>query len=352
MTLGDSSYLAGESYLGIGRETAFGTYVTATAGFDFISASLKTMKDSKILPQVERKRTMSKVFQLGKTVEGNIDTYFTPDITATAYILQNAFGGTVTSATATGETAGGAGFTHTFVEGSMDQTYKSLSVNHRKGGIIAGVTSTGKVWRYVGGKINTLSLVGELDEPLKMSMALIFKDSTTVADDIEALMTATAWEPLSFAGGRFSVEGTFASLTSSSFWHVQSINFTLNNNLKNDNTARRIGSDVLAVLPVGIQSYELQCTIRFDTMTAYDAMIAGTEYCAEFEFLGSTYSASVTRKGLKVQFQKLTVKDAGDPEISGPDEVLTSNVVFNVLRDESATGYAVRALLTNNIASV
>lgn len=346
MAVGDTALYSGESYLGFGRESTYGTYVTAGAGLDFISASLKTMKDAKILEQVERKRTMSKQMSLGKTVEGELEAYVATEPTAMGFILQNAFGGTVTSATATGETAGGLAFTHTFAEGSMDQGYKALSVNARK-----GPSSGGKVWRYSGGRINTLGLTAEIDEPLKMNLAMIFKDSTQLSDDIESLMTATAWEPLSFVNGRFSVETSFASLTTTSFWHVQSVNFSLNNNLKNDTNARRIGSDVLSVLPIGVQSYELSCQIRFDTTTAYDAMINATKLAAEFEFQGTTLTTSSIRRGLKLQFQKVYVKDAGDPEISGPDDVLVANVVFNVLRDESASGYAVRALLTNAVAN-
>lgn len=346
MAVGDSSLFAGESYLGFGRESTFGTGVTAGAGLDFISTSIKTMKDAKILEQVERKRTMSKQISLGKTVEGDVESYVSPDVTALGYVLQNAFGGTITSATATGETIGGGAFTHTIVEGVMGSGYPSLSMNIRK-----GPATTGRVWKYNGGRVNSLAFSAELDEPLKMTTSMIFKDSTQQSDDIESLMTATAWEPLSFANGRFSVETTFAGLTSTSFWHVQNVSFTLNNNLKNDNTARRIGSDVLAVLPIGVQSYELSCQVRFDTTTAYDAMINATKLAAEFEFLGSTYTSSSIRRGLKLQFQKVYVKEAGDPEISGPDNVLTSNVVFNVLRDESASGYAVRALLTSNIAN-
>lgn len=347
MGVGSSSLYSGESYLGIGRETTFGTYATATAGLDFISASLKTIKDSKILEQVERKRTMSKVFQLGKTVQGDISAYFSPDVTAMAYILQNAFGGSITTATATGETIGGGALTHTFDTGSMNLTHTSLSVNHRK-----GPATGGKVWQYHGGRINTLAFTAALDEPLQVSASLIFKDSTQLSNDIESAMTSTAWESLSFANGRLSIEGTFASLTASSSWCVQSVNFTLNNNLKNDASARCIGSDVLSVLPIGVQNYELSFQIRFDTTTAYDAMINGTELAGEFEFLGTTMSGSAIRKGLKVQFPKLTIKDAGDPEVGGPDGSLISTVTFNILRDESATGYAVRALLTNNMTSI
>jgi hypothetical protein len=346
MAVGDSSLYSGESYLGIGRETTYGTYVTATAGLEFKSHGIRTTKDAKILEQVERKRTMSKQISLGKVCEGPLEANFTTDVTAMAYLFQNAFGGTVTSATATGETAGGSAFTHTFAEGSMDQTYKSLSVNLRK-----GPATGGKTWRYIGGRVNTLGLKAELDEPLVVSADFVFKDSTQMSDDIEAQYTATAWEPLSFVNGRLSVETSFASLTTTSFWHVQSIDFKMNNNLKTGNEARRIGSDALSVLPVGVQSYELSCQIRFDTTTAYDAMMAATKLAAEFEFQGTTLTTSSVKRGLKLQFQKVYIKDAGDPEVSGPDEVLTSTVVFNVLRDESATGYAVRAQLTNSTAN-
>lgn len=342
MAVGDSSLYSGESYLAIGRETTYGTYTTCTANMEFLNATLKTLKDSKILQQVERKRTMTKSFSLGKTVEGDLEYYFYPTEDSGGFILQNAFGGTVTAATATGETSGGLAFTHTFAMGSMNQSYTSLCINMRK-----GPSSGGKVFQYSGARVNQLSLVAELDEPLKFTASLICKDSTVTSNDVESALTCTAIEPLSFANGRLSVESTFASLTSTSFWHVQSINFSLMNNLKNDSNARRIGSDVLDVLPIGVQSYELSCQMRFNTTTAYDAMMAATELAGEFFFQGSTLTGSNQRSSLKVRFQKLTVKDAGDPEVSGPDGVLTSNVTFNVLRDESASGYAVQAELTN-----
>jgi len=126
----------------------------------------------------------------------------------------------------------------------------------------------------------------------------------------------------------------------------------ISNNLKNGNESRRIGSDILAVLPAGVQTYELSATIRFDTTTAFDAMIAGTELAAEIVYASDTISGSALQTEFKLEYQKLQVKDAGDPEISGPDGILTSNVTFDVLRDESASGYAVKATLINTIANI
>jgi hypothetical protein len=346
MAVGDSSLFAGESYLAVGRETTYGTYNTCTASLEFLSSSIKMLKDTKILQQVERNRAMSKAFSLGRVVEGDLEFYMYPEDLACGYILQNAFGGTITTATATGETTGGTALTHEFRPGSMNQSYTSICINMRK-----GPSSGGKVFQYSGGKVNSLSFAAELDEPVVITASMIFKDATA-GTDVEAALTSTALECLSFANGRFSAEQTtaVANLTTTSYWHVQSVNFSLNNNLKNDTTSRRIGSDTIDVLPIGIQSYELSVNMRFNTTTAYDAMIAQSSFVGEFEFLGSTISGSAARRGMKVRFQKLTIKDAGDPEVGGPDETLQSTVTFNVLRSESA-GYAVSAFLTNVVTS-
>jgi len=347
MAVGDSSLISGLSYLAIGRETTTGTYSTCTAQLDFLSSSIKTTKENKILEQIERGRTMSKRISLMKKIEGDVEFYIYPDVTSTGFMLQQAFGtGSVTSATATGETTSGLAFTHTFSLGSQNGSFSSLCINMRKG------EAAGQVFEYSGMKINELTLTGELEEALKASVSFVGFDSSTTSNDISSALSSSSNLPLSFDSGRFSVETTFAALTSSSFWHVQSVEFGINNSLKADNEARRIGSDILATLPSGIASFSLNVNIRFDTTTAYDAMLAETQLAAEFEFLGDTLTTSTVRAGLKLQFPKVFISEAGDPEIGGPDEVLSSNVVFHVLRDDSSeTGYAVRALLTNNIAS-
>jgi hypothetical protein len=309
---------------------------------------MKTQKDSKILEQIERSRTYSKQLSLGKSVGGDIEHYFRPEETADTYLLQNAFGGTVTTSTAPSETVGGGALQHVFSVGNMDQSWPSLCINMRK-----GPSSGGKVFEYSGVRVNEMTVSAEIDEPLMISYNLIAFDSSSTSNDIESVLTYTASKCMSFVDGRFSVEGSFASLTSTSFWHVQSVEFKLNNNLKNGNESRRIGSDVLQVLPPGMQTYELSVNMRFDTLTAYNAMIAGTtEYGAELEFVDpTTISGSVANPTFLLEFQKLQVKDAGDPEISGPDGILTANVTFNVLRDESASGYAVQGTVINQITS-
>jgi len=351
MAVGDSALISPLSYLAIGRETATGTYNTCTANLDFLSSSLKVQKDSKILEQIERSRTFSKSISLGKSVGGDVEFYFAPEVTACAWFLENAFGNTVTSATSTGETTGAgaaSAMDHTFEVGNFAQTLPSLCINTRK-----GQETVGRVFEYSGVKVNEISFAAELDDALKCNVSLIGMNATLTTNSIASALTVTSAKPFTFNEGRLSVATTYAALATATIWEVQSVNFKLSNSLKDGSESRRIGTDILDVLPAGIQSYELSCQMRFNTSTAFDAMIAGTELAAAFEFIGTdTMTGSKLTPALTFNFQKIKVKDAGDPEIGGPDEVLTSNVVFDVLRSESATGYAVKAILRNQMASL
>lgn len=349
MAVGSGAITSFDSYLAVGKETTYGTAVTTTAGIPFISSSLKTLQEGKILEQIETSRVYSQQIRMGKVIEGEVEGYFYPALTGCAYLLQSGFGmPVVTSATATGETTGGGGFTHTFLLGQYVGTYSSLSLNNRKGD-----SASAKVFKYTGMKVNELTFSAELDEALKYTVSLVGKDSTSGATDISSAITLSAMSPLSFVNGRISVEGSVGSLTSASYWHVQSVSFGVNNNLKSDAESRRIGSDTLDVLPVGIANLPLTLTMRYDTTTAYDAMLANSTFSVELEFLGPTITGSVARQGIKFIYPVVKINDAGDPEIGGPDEILSSEVVCNVLRDaSSAGGYAIRAELTNAIATI
>lgn len=347
MAVGQGQLVGNLSYFAFGRETTYGTYATCTAGLNTLSGSLKTVKDVKILEEIQTSRTNSNAIFLGKTIEGECEFYFSPLNAASNYILHNAFGGgAISSATATGETAGGAGFTHTVSINNFLTTYSSLSINNRK-----GQATDGKIFEYSGIRVNELTFTAELDDALKCSASFIGKDSTITSNDVSSAISTLSQTPLSFVNGRFSVETTTAGLTSTSFWHVQSFEFKVANNLVSDSAARRIGSDTLQVLPAGMANFELKATIRFDTTTAFDAMIAGTRLAAEFEFLGNTMSTSVIREGIKLTMPYVVINDAGDPEIGGPNEMLTSEVTFKVLRDPTTSGYAVKAFVTNNTST-
>jgi len=342
MAVGSNAIVSPSSYLAIGRETTLGTYTTATSSIDFLSCSMKTTRETKVLEEIQRKRYNSRIIPLGKSIEGDIEAYFTPALTSSVFLLQNALGGSVTST----EVTAAASYSHQFDIGSMNLTYSSLCLNERKGD-----ATSGKIWQYSGVRVNSLEVSCEIDDALKMKASVIAMDSTLSGADIESDLTLSCANPLNFISGRLSVENSFASLTSSSFWHIQNFTYSLNNNLKSDAESRRIGSDTLQVLPIGMGSSELNCSIRFDTTTAYDAMINTTKLSAELVFEGDTITGSSLRESLTFEFPVVYVSDAGDPEI-GPDEILKSEVSFKILRDcSSATGFAVRTTVVNGVAS-
>ncbi len=347
MAVGQGSRQGYESYMAVGRETTYGTYSTCTSALHFESDGFKLSQNGKIIEQVTGDRTYAKRVKLGKVVGGEVSGYFYCEALADNYILQNAFGGAITSATATGETAGGAAFTHTIEIGDMENSYTSLCFNERKGG-----SSDGQVFEYNGGRVNEFTLSQEIDDALKFSSSIVCKDATATSNDVESAFGVIDCEPLNFIDGRISVETTFAGLTSTSFWHVQSVTFGVGNSLKSESEARRIGSDTLDVLPAGVASFTFNATIRFDTTTAYDAMLAETQLSAQLEWQGSTLAGSVIRRGMKINMPVVYIDEAGLPEIGGPDEVLTSEVTFHVLRDDSsASSYAVQAEVTNLTAN-
>lgn len=347
MAVGDGVTVGTLSYLAVGRELTYGSYNTATAGLNVLSASLKITKETKILEEIQTSRTNSNFIQLGRTLEGEIEAYFSPMNLACNYLLHNAFGGgAVVSATSTGDTAGSATFQHTVSINNFLTTYSSLCINHRKGD-----ATTGKIFEYSGLRVDEFGLTGEIDEPLMMSVSLIGKDASITSNNVAASLDTSTQVPLSFVNGRFSVETATASLTTTSFWNVQSMSFKVKNNLNADTSSRRIGSDTLNVLPAGLAQFELTCTVRFDTTTAYDAMMAGTRLAAEFFFQGGTMSASTLRESIKLTMPYVIVADAGDPEVGGPNEALSSEITFAVLRDPTTSGYAVQAVVLNKTST-
>lgn len=335
------------SYIGVGRETTWGTGVTAPSGLNFLSSSLKTMKDNKLLEQVERDRVYSQSIRMGKVVSGAVEFYYDPECPAANYLLQNAMGGSISTATNAGETTGGTGYEHTFGIGNIAlQSYSGITINSRKGD-----STNGKVFEYYGGRVNEMVVSSELDEALKISADMIFQDSTQNSNDIESALVNFQSNTISFIGGQFTVDDSVGSIGTTS-WQVQSFELTISNNLKSDNESRRIGSDLLSVLPAGIASLVLSVNMRFDTLTAYDAMLNGTNYTGQLLFSGDTMAGSNIARSIGFNMPRLQVKDAGDPEIGGPDGFLVSNVIFDVLKDaSSSSGYALNCVVNNLVSS-
>ena len=354
MAVGQNANVGFSSYLLVGREATFKTYNTCTASLDFLSAKFNTKKDMKAIEAVRKSRTLVDRISLSKVVEGEIEWAMAADSDASQYILQNAFGGGatgngITTATATGDTAGAGVFEHIYAVNDYSVTYSGLCFNHRKGD-----STNGKFFEYSGSRVNEFTLKAEIDEALIANAKIICCDSTSGGGDLSSLVTINQNQsPMVFTNMRFSVENSFNSLTAAAFWHVQSIELGFNNNLKSDSSARRLGSDLLQVLPPGLMNFTLNVSMRFDTLTAYTAMLSETALAAQVEFLGpNTITGSKFQQMIRFDYPRVYIQDAGDPEIGGPDEILTSDVTFLVLQDDSTTtGYACKSTVRNSTST-
>lgn len=344
MSVGDSAQIGMFSYLAVGVEATFKTYSTCTAGLEFLSFSMKTSQETKVLEHISTDRTYADRIALGKKVEGDVEFYAAADNDACQRIIQNAMGGgTITTATATGDTTGGGVLMHTYDIKNFSATYSSLCLNARKG--------NSQIFQYNGVRVGEITFSGEIDEALKCSASLVGVDSTSSGTDVSSLFPNVTQTPLSFSNMRLSIEGTFASLTASAFWHVQSFEFGINNNLKSDNDSRRIGTSILDVLPPGPATFTFNFSMRFDTLTAYAAMLNETQLSAQLSFKGATYTGSKIEREMIIEMPRIYIMDAGDPEIGGPDEILKSEVSCVVLRDQTSGGYAARIKTFNKTTS-
>ena len=134
---------------------------------------------------------------------------------------------------------------------------------------------------YVDGT-NSIRQTFDTYKASKEQMGAMLSDKKVI-DHLKAVICGCTVHPrIVHARNLLSVETSSAALTTTSFWHVQSMSFSISNNLNADTSSRRIGSDTLQVLPAGLAQFELKATIRFDTTTAYDAMMNGTRFFADF----------------------------------------------------------------------
>lgn len=355
MSNGSLANVGYASYLMVEREKTFKTYNCSTTSkpLAFTKAKFIVEKDSKNLDEISSQRTLANRVGLGKKVSGDVSFYMAADSDACQYLLQNAMGGgvsggTIISATAAGDTVGAGVFEHVVSIANFDLTYSSLCFNHRKGD-----GTNGKIWAYQGFRIDGFSLKAKLDDSLMADVKMLGSDATVGAADLSAsISNSNAQTPLDFVGMSFSVDGSLGSITAASFWHVQSIDFGITNKLKADASSRAIGSDVVEVLSPGLCSQTLKVEMRFDDLTAYNAMLAQTQMAAQLKFLGSTITGSKLQQMIQVDLPKVFIKNAGDPEVGGPDDVLKCSVEFDILRDISTTtGYAMKITTRNKTSA-
>lgn len=323
------------SYVAVGKETTYGTYNSATTAIEALSCSFKIERKSEKLETMFVSRGFAKRVLLDKSVMGSLESHFNPD--DSGLILAAALGGPVVS------TASGTAYTHSMSAGNFNTTTAilGLSFNIRKG--------DEHPFRYHGGRVNTLKISANVGEVVKMSADIVFKDGSSASDDISAALSVSSVAPFTFVDGVYRYTNAEASLTSTVGEKIQGFELTISNNLKPED-GRELGSAVLSVLPATRRSVELKITQRFDTTTTLDRHTSATIGAAELLFVGESITSERTYEA-RFRFPKL-YQNAADPEIGGPDEILKSEITYDVVLDNpnTTTGREIGVTLINKRA--
>lgn len=265
MAVGNADpFLGYESYIGIAEETTFGTLVTATSFTEFTSEALMKEREELRREEINTTRDYTRRMTGNETVSGSIETVLNIAEDAIVYMMKQAMGGTVSSATIVSSS-----FSHTLAPGNMEDNQssagaadvKSLTMQVRRG-------STNQ-WSYRGMRINTMTIKGEVGTPIVATFELMGQYGTTSSDSLTASFSNI--NPLNFTGVTFQ---TGDSITNVSTEYISGFEFSLSNNIAEQ---RVLGSANITKLPPIRRDVKLKLTQQFDTTTAYNRFISNTK---------------------------------------------------------------------------
>lgn len=338
MSIGDNAEIGLTSYAAFGKETTFGTYASATTGIDFLSCGFRVTRESKKLDSFGLTRGFTKRVTLNQSVMGPLEAYLHP--VESVLFLAAALGGPVAS---TGTTL--SHYTHSISAGDFNTTtaINSLSANVKKGSF---------VWRYSGGRVDTLKITANVNEPVQIAMDFLFKDATQQSDDIESSLSLSSTLPFTFVHGNFRYADTEASLTSTAVETIVGLELTIKNNFEYGNDARALGSNLPSVIPPTRREIGLKVKQRFDTTSAYSRFIANTPGAAEIRFVSNQTIFTTTSFYLVDIILPKVIPNSPDPELASPSDIIMQEIDFDVIVDTgTSSGRDIGITVQNNVVS-
>ena len=339
MVIGRNAQSGVKSYVAIYIESTYGTFpstaATGASTLEPLSIGIKTGKANQKLDALSRNRGFTKRVQLDKNVGGPMEQYLHP--TESPILVALALGGGLSTSSLTGA------FTHSISAGEYSSTIASISMQVRKGDT--------HHWQYTGARINTMKIAAAVGEVVKCTYEFICQDSSQTGSDIASSLSISSVLPFTYVNGVFRYAATENSLTSTVEEDITGFELTINNGLVSDNNVRKLGADTLQTLPPTRRDIEFKATQRFDTTSAYDRFIANTQGAIELVFTGASVSAEHNYE-CRIRMPKVFV-NSPDPEVTGPNDILMSEIDYDVLVDnpDTTTGKDIGVTFINSISS-
>ena len=334
MAVGNNTpYLGYESYLGVAEETTFGTLVTATAFIEFTSEGFMKEREELLREEINTTRDYTRRMTGNETVSGSLEAPLNIASDAMVYLIKQAMGGTVASVSIV---AGAIG--HDLYAGNMEDNkstsgaanVKSLTMQLRRG-------ST-KQWSYMGMRVNTMTIKGEVGSPVVASFELMGRYGSTTTDSLTASFTNV--DPLHFTGVTFQ---TGDSITNVSTEYINAFELTVSNNLAEQ---RNLGSANVHSLPPGRRDIKLKLTQQFDTTTSYDRYIQNTQTAIKLLLdTGSTISGAGSSTYSMYINLPACYFNSNTPQADSID-ALSQEVDVSAIKDTS-TSYVIQMHINN-----
>lgn len=258
--------------IGLVTETTYGTAVTVTRFFPFVSESIvaerERLESDGIIAGARVRRTGQ--WAPGTTmVSGDVQLEL---LQQNAGILFSHMFGSISSAA----TAGVA--THTATPG--DLTGKSMTVQVGR----PGVNGTVYPFTYTGVKVQEWEIAAEAGEIVTLGLTMIGQDETTGISLATASYGTDAAKPFVFTHGAAVIAGTTAS--------VRGITLHGNNGLADDRL--RLGANTIdEPLEADLRVYDGTITMELANTTQYEAYRSGSEFSVVLS-LSASSTARVT----------------------------------------------------------
>jgi hypothetical protein len=263
MSVGDGARCGYRSFVGIGRETTWGTKKTSTSFLEFLSESMEKKNDAELLKSLNTSRGATHHVLKNEVIGGAIETYMNLDSDAVVSCFLQAMGGTCTSV------ASGTAYHHTIAQGVMTSTTQGLTIQKRVGEVAADI------FDYVGCRGGSWSIKADPGMPNTCKFDFVGKYGTTSSDSLTAAdgltVVLTEVNPADWKGVTYKV-GNYVSMTSvlasGTTEVITGLEINYDNGLVSDDSARNIGSAQLGVLPPSENKITIKVSQRYDTSTA------------------------------------------------------------------------------------
>lgn len=314
----------GTGYVGIAKESTFGTAVAPANFLPVKSAEANTDPQNYYPEEIRSSRAKNKVVPMGQKHEASTELDAEPN--NLGHFLLAALGNV--ASVQPDDVGNPTVYDHVFTPGNVLPSYT------------LEMYDTLMIRRIAGSKLDTLSLAVEAGgDGVLTAEGSWFAQS--IADE------AAAASPSYNDQLPFSFNGVDVTKGGSATTEVRSMELEISNNLKDDHYVLSSSKNV-SEIPEGMREVTGSVEMFFKSKADYTAFMAGTKDSLKFTFTGAIISGTYSEK-LILDLPDISY-DAFEVPLDGPDDEIVATMEFTALYD-SNSAYEVQATLTNTITA-